>query len=65
MSDTTTTEAAKTVATELGKIVVKTTVQTAVEVTAAVALLAAVGFVATKVQERRAKKAVTPVQESE
>ena len=57
MSDTTTTaEVAKDVAVELAKIAAKTTVQTAVELTAAVALLAAAGFVAQKVQARRAKK---------
>ena len=60
MSDTTeTASAAKTVAVELGKAAAKATVQTAVEMTAAVALLATIGFVAQKVQERRAKKTVT------
>lgn len=63
MSDTTTVEAAKDVAVELGKVAAKAAVQTAVEVTAAVALLAAAGFVAQKVQDRRAKKNLAVVSE--
>jgi hypothetical protein len=56
MSDTITAEATTSIASELGKAVVRASVQTALEMTAAVALLAAGGFVANKVQERRAKK---------
>jgi hypothetical protein len=57
MTDTTAAEATKDVAVELGKAVVRASVQTAVEMTAAIAVLAAGGFVAQKVQARRAKKA--------
>jgi hypothetical protein len=64
MSDTTkTVETAKHIGAELGKAAAKATVQTAVEMAAATALLVTVGLVANKVQERRAKKAASQQEE--
>lgn len=65
MSDTTTAQDVKTVATQLAKIAAKSTAQTAVEMTAAFTVLAAVGFVIQKRNERRARKAAVPSTETE
>lgn len=62
MTDTATTEAVANVAKEIGKFAVKSAAQTAVEVTAATAILLATGYVYNVVQTRRAKKAAPKIQ---
>jgi predicted deacylase len=57
MTDTTAVETTTSISAELGKAAVRATAQTAVEMAAAVALLAAAGAVINVVEKRRAKKA--------
>lgn len=56
-------EAVLDVAKELGRVVAKTTVQTAAEVVAATLVLAAAGTVWNKIEQRRAKKNLAVVSE--
>lgn len=59
----TTAKTVANVAGEIGKIVVKEAAITAAEVAGAVTILLAVGFVAQKLQDRKAKKSLVVVSE--